>query len=79
MAEHIEFENALQIRTCKRTLSFKKTKEPVLAIEVEVYTYRQQTCTRSFDMGLTSVEGKKLECFRWTTKKYFITTMKPNL
>jgi len=29
-------------------------------------------CTRSFDMGWTSAEGKMLECFKWdSNKKYF--------
>jgi hypothetical protein len=29
-------------------------------------------CTRSFDMGWTSAEGKMLECFKWASnKKYF--------
>jgi hypothetical protein len=33
-------------------------------------------CSRSFDMGLTSADGKKLECFKWTAKYIFISVMK---
>jgi len=31
---------------------------------------------RSFDLGLTSAEGQKLECFKWAANNIFISTMK---
>jgi hypothetical protein len=34
-------------------------------------------CTGLFDMGLTSAEGQKLECFKWATNNIFITIMNP--
>jgi hypothetical protein len=46
---------------------------PRLVIEITVtYTNRERAnmhcqgiaCTRSFDMGLTSADGQKLECFK---------------
>ncbi len=33
-------------------------------------------CTTSFDMGLTSAEGQKLECFKLMTNYNFISSMK---
>ncbi len=40
-------------------------------IEIIVFSQREQTmqcqgfaCTRSFDTGVTSAEGQKLECFK---------------
>ncbi len=33
-------------------------------------------CTISFDMGLTSTEGLKQECFKTTTYNVFINTLK---
>jgi hypothetical protein len=33
-------------------------------------------CTRSFDVGLTSAEGQKLECFKCTTNNIIIITLK---
>ncbi len=32
-------------------------------------------CDMSFNMGLTSVEGQKLECFKSTTNNIIIATM----
>jgi len=46
------------------------------AINIVVNIYREQTCTWSFYMGLTSAEGQKLECFKWTTNNVFKRSMK---
>jgi len=54
-----------------------------LCIEIVVYTMREQgsVCrtfaySRALDMGLTSAEGQKLECFKWAANNVLISTMK---
>jgi hypothetical protein len=42
----------------------------------QTYTTKTSTCTRSSDMGLTSPEGQKLECFESIAKNTFLSTMK---
>jgi hypothetical protein len=55
----------------------------VMPIEVTVYTLKQQTFNsrelhmlKSFDKGLASAKGQKLECFKWKAKNISIITMK---
>ncbi len=38
--------------------------------------YQGIACTESLDMGLTSAEGKKLECFKCEPNNIFMSTMK---
>ncbi len=51
--------------------------------EIIVYTNREQhalngnACTRSIEMGLTSAEGQKLQCFKITTNIIFIGNIEP--
>ncbi len=54
-----------------------------LCIEIVVYTMREQgsvsrtfAYSRALDMGLTSAEGQKLECFKWAANNVLISTMK---
>jgi hypothetical protein len=56
------------------SLAKRSSPIPHVIIEIIVFTQWEQTCTarasmactRSFDMGLASAEGKQLECFKCT-------------
>ncbi len=52
----------------------------ILRYKQRYYNYNSNyhviTCTRSFDMGLTSAEGLRLECFNLTVNNTFIINIK---
>jgi hypothetical protein len=71
LEENMEIQKCWLVLPRKRSISFwykvqvKGCNDQYQStIEIVVYTNTEQTCTVKLDMGLTSTETKKLDCFK---------------